>query len=239
MSTHASTSASPLGPPSAAVQSLLERVGTLCVLGHVSEESAVQMFREAFTKARATFDPDAPDDPGGGIDAFTAGQVLSEWHQNSAFLDATGNPESLSVTAGDFDKLCEIASVRSSPSQVLDLLVHAGAVALHGDRLVATRREFIMDYAHPAAVTRAIRLSAEFTGTLRHNLSRSVREPGLFERTVVSTKLTRRQVPALLGYLSVHGESFLEDLDAWMSARETASSEPTIGVGVYLFVAES
>jgi hypothetical protein len=239
LSTHNNTLASPLGPPSAAVQALLERVGTLCVLGQVSEELGIQMLRDAFRKARTNLGADTPDRSNGGIDAFIAGQVLSEWHQNSAFLDAEGNPNALSISAGQFATLCETASVLANPEEVLELLSHSGAVAVNGDRAQATRREFIMDYAHPAAVTRAIRLSAEFTGTLRHNLSRNVREPGLFERSVVSTRLTQRQVPSLLGYLSVHGESFLEDLDAWMSARETSNTGPTIGVGVYLFVSES
>lgn len=238
MNTQSLDSQLPLGPPSAAVESLLRSVAKLCVLGHVSEDVAAQMFREAYRHARshaATNELRADDT---NVDTFAAGQVLSEWHQNSEFLDEAGNPRPLSIPAGEFSALCEKASVEAKPNRLLDLLVEAGTVTIHGDRATANRRELIMDYAHPAAVTRAIRLSGDFASTLHHNLSRNVREPGLFERTVVSAKIAQRQIPSLLAYLSVHGQSLLEDIDSWMSARESANANTTIGVGVYLFVAD-
>ena len=238
MNTFGKSCVSPLGPPSTAIQTLLQRVANLCVLGQVPEDVAAQMFREAYADARVKTHESVGGKSDSGVDAFVGAQVLSEWHQNSGFLDRDGNPRTLSVSAGEFGKLCATASGQSRPERVLDLLDQAGAVTIEGDRVSPHRRELIMDYAHPAAVTRAIHLSAEFAATLHHNLSRSVQEPGLFERTVVSTKLTHRQVPSLLAYLSVHGQSFLEDLDAWMSARESTTSGPSLGVGVYLFVGD-
>jgi hypothetical protein len=214
----------------------MRRVASLCILGKISEDVAAQLFREAFAHARSQPGESAVREIDNNIDVFLAGQVLSEWHQNDAFLNGDGNPKSLSISAGEFAALCRTASVESKPDRLLELLAQAGTVSIEADSVTAHRRELILDYPHPAAVTRAIRLSAEFTGTLHHNLSRSVREPGLFERTVVSTKVAPRQIPSLLAYLSVHGQSFLEDLDEWMSARESTTVAPAIGVGVYLFV---
>lgn len=208
------------------------------MLAQVSEDVAAQMFREAYAHARAEAGSGAPQAADSNVDAFVAGQVLSEWHQNGMFLDRDGNPKSLCISAGEFATLCETASVEAKPDRLLELLAQAGTVTITGDHVTAHRRELILDYAHPAAVTRAILLSAEFASTLHHNLSRNVREPGLFERTVVSNKIAHRQIPSLLAYLSVHGQSFLEDLDAWMSARESANAGPSIGVGVYLFVGD-
>lgn len=236
MSTHGNVVLPPLGPPSAAVQALLRKVANLCVLAQVSEDAAAKMFREAYTAAASHANASAQRPFTGDADPFIAAQVLSEWHQNSSFLDKDGNPSPLSLSAGEFANLCATASVQARPDKILELLAQAGAVSIDHDRILALRRELIMDYAHPAAVTRAIRLTAEFASTLHHNLSRNVREPGLFERAVVSTKLARRQIPSLLAFLSVHGQSFLEDLDAWMTARDSAVSGPTVGVGVYLFV---
>jgi hypothetical protein len=225
-----------LGPPSTAVQTLMRRVASLCILGKISEDVATRLFREAYAHARSQPGESEAREFDNNIDVFLAGQVLSEWHQNNAFLDGDGNPKSLSISEGEFATLCRTASVESKPDRLLELLAQAGTVSIEEDRVTANRRELILDYPHPAAVTRAIRLSAEFSGTLFHNLSRNVREPGLFERTVVSTKVAPRQIPSLLAYLSVHGQSFLEDLDEWMSVRESTKSGPTIGVGVYVFV---
>jgi hypothetical protein len=236
LSTHGNDALRQLGPPSAAVQALLRKVADLCVLAQVSRDAAEKMFREAYAAAESHAKIQPQSQLAGDTDPFIAAQVLSEWHQNSAFLDRDGNPSSLSISGGEFAKLCAIASVQVDPDKTLDLLSQAGVVSVDNDRVSAKRRELIMDYAHPAAVTRAIRLSAEFASTLHHNLSRNVREPGLFERAVVSTTLARRQIPSLLAFLSVHGQSFLEDLDAWMAARDSSTPGPSVGVGVYLFV---
>jgi hypothetical protein len=173
-----------------------------------------------------------------GADPFAAAQVLSEWHQNTRFTDGDGAPARLSLSKGDFRQLCEAAARNSDADRLLEILQHAEAVKIYDDEIVATRRELILGDTHPASVARAARLSAEFVTTLTHNLTRSVSEPHRFERTVVSSKLASRNVPSLLAYLSVHGQAFLEDLDAWMSTREaeTISNESEVGVGVYLYV---
>ena len=129
-----------------------------------------------------------------------------------------------------------MTSLQSDPNRLLQLLAQAGAIRIEGNRAIAQRRELVMDYAHPAAVNRAIQLSADFASTLHHNLSRDARDPGRFERAVVTTRLSCRHVPSLLAYLRIHGQSFLEDLDEWMAARESVEAGTPIGVGVYLFV---
>jgi hypothetical protein len=218
--------------PGQAVQRLLRDIAALCALGHVSEESAVAILRDGYRRARIGL-PDTSNTLG---DAFIAGEVLSEWHENPHFLTATGVPAPLSLAAGAFSRLCKSVSVEADEDELLKLLTQAGAVHNDGNTVTATRRELIVGDNHPAGIARAIRMSSEFASTLNHNLSRSVREPGRFERSVASSKLSPRHVPALLAYLSVHGQSFLEDLDSWIAARESSCTECTIGVGIYLFV---
>jgi hypothetical protein len=219
-------------PPSQAVQSLLRDVAALCALGGVTEESAVAIFRYGYRNARVG----VPGDCDARGDAFTAGEVLSEWHENPHFLTSEGMPAPLSIAAGAFSRLCTAASAESDQDELLDVLTRAGAVRRDGDTVIATRRELILSDNHPAGVNRAIRMSSEYTSTLNHNLSRAMDDPGRFERNVASSKLSPRHVPALLGYLKVHGQSFLEDLDSWIAARESGSAGCTIGVGVYLFI---
>ena len=234
MSTFANDTAFGFGSAGAAAQSLLTQVAQLCVISKVSESDAIEMFRAAFHDAgRAEPVPLRADD-----EAFVAAQVLSEWHQNSDYLDADCNPKPLSLRDDEFAGLCRSASVRAEPNTLLDLLLQAGAVRIDNEFVAATRRQFILGDTHPVAVARALRLCAGFSSTLNYNLKRSVSEPSRFERSVVNVRLGPRHIPALLGYLSVHGQSFLEDLDSWMSSRETNCADSVVGVGVYIFVGD-
>ncbi len=71
---------------------------------------------------------------------------------------------------------------------------------------------------------------------MNHNLTKRSDSPGRFERSVATNRLPARQIPALIAYLSIHGQSFLEDLDTWMCARESIVATGTVGVGIHLFV---
>ena len=232
MNTYAKGALPGFGSPGSALQSLLTQVTHFCIVSNVSEKEATEMLGRAFRDAGQ----DPPVQPVADAEAFIAAQVLSEWHQNSVYLDADCNPMALSLAADEFSNLCRAACGAAEPATILDLLMQAGAVKVQGDLVIATRREFILGDTHPVAVARAVRLAAEFSSTLNYNVRRNVGEPSRFERTVVNVRLAPRQIPALLGYLSVHGQSFLEDLDSWMSARETGESASAVGVGVYFFV---
>jgi hypothetical protein len=195
------------------------------------EAVAVQAFRDAYhTAAEALATRSSADS-----DAFSAAQVLSEWHQNTAFLDQDGLPVRISATDRSFAQLCASACESADPENMLEILIHAGAVERSGGELVVSRRELILGDTHPASVARATHLAAEFISTLTHNLTRQVSAPSRFERTVVSSKLSPRSVPSLLAYLSLHGQAFLEDLDSWMSSRESSETGSEVGVGVYLY----
>jgi hypothetical protein len=221
----------PFRAPDSAVASLFHEVARLCVLAHVEPIDALNMLRTGLTQAKTAIGIDAKAD----VDAFVAGQVLGEWYQNSRFLDLKGNPAKLSISRGDFTALCRTASARTDEANILNLLLEANAVSVTGDYVAAHRRELILGFAHPVSVTRGVRLAAGFLASLNHNLAKGEREPSRFERSVVNVKLGRRHIPALLAYLSIHGQSFLEDLDAWMSTRENDDDGTTVGVGLFLF----
>ena len=217
--------------PINAVHSLLREIATLCVLGHVTEADALNVFRDELRRVSCV----RTTSPYDGVDAFVAGQVLGEWQSNARFLDRHGDPAPLSLSRGQFTTLCQTASARAEEASVLAVLTQAGAAAIDGDTVTASRRELILGFGHPGAVARAIQTVAGLAATLNHNLVRTVRQPSRFERTVVHSKLGQRHLPALLAYLSVHGQSFLQDLDLWMSSRESKQTGPVIGVGLYLF----
>jgi hypothetical protein len=218
-----------------AVKALLREVANLCVLGHITQDAATSIFCDALHRASAAL----ATPPCDAVDAFVAAQALGEWHTNTRFLDRYGGPASLSISAGEFTALCQTASAKADDVSVLKFLKQADAVSVNGDNVRATRRDLILAFGHPGAVARAIRLATGFSRTLNHNLTSSLNQPNCFERTVVNTKHAKRQLPALYAYLSVHGQSFLEDLDSWMSSRESEVDGPRVGVGLYLFEGES
>ncbi len=212
-------------------ESLLHEVAALCAVNRIPEREAIELFSTAFRNEQSRYAGEKPEQP----EIFIAAQVLSEWHQNPEFLSRNGTPRELSESSGEFDALCKSTRILSNPTQILDLLIHASAVKKNGDRLEALRREIIIGDSHPAAAARAIRLGAAFLSTLKHNLTRSVRQPPNFERTVVMPFFSQRHIPALMGYLSVHAQALLEDLDSWMERRTSDDDGTEVGVGIYFF----
>lgn len=210
----------------------LEEVARFCALAKLPEETAIATIRAAYRKDVASDGPHRSD----FTDSLGSSQVLSAWHENSEFLDSDGMPATLSLSRGQFVALCRQAAIGSGADDVLQILVQSGAVRRNGDTVSVTRRDLIVGDSRPIAIARAVQTVEGLLSTINHNLTRNSGEPGRFERSVASRRLSVKQVPALLAHLAVHGQSFLEDLDSWMSARESKDACGTIGVGVYLFV---
>jgi hypothetical protein len=213
---------------------LIRQVAKLCALANIPEEKLAAELRDVYKKNRFENGLTEPSEN----EALVAAQVLGEWYENSRFLNSSALPKQLSIKAGEFKSLCEIADLRAEPKRILQLLQDSGAVSIESDLVSPICREFIPNREDPAAVGRAIGISSEFTSTLTKNVTRNNKDTALFERTVVSEKLTPRNMSSLLAYLNVHGQSFLEDLDAWMTSREEADEGFSVGVGVYLFINE-
>lgn len=213
-----------------------QSIAALCVNENVTEETAVLLLRSAFAEPKGTLAPLSSNK----VDSFIGAQVLSEWHQNPKFLTSSGDPAPLSISDGTFASLCNATAAQHDTQAIIDLLIRAGAAEVIGDTVVSKTRDLVIaGNDHPAAARRATWLCSEFLSTLTHNLTKAADSPGRFERTAVSVRLHERHIPSLLAYLGVHGQSFLEDVDSWMSARQSKERCATVGVGVYLFVAKN
>jgi hypothetical protein len=214
------------------VRTLLAEIAHLCALANVSESDVLPIFSEAFRAASRVRGYLLHD----RADPVFASQVLTHWHDSEAFLDTDGSPRKLSLAVHEFEELCAAAGDRSRASSALNLLLASGAVCQHADMLSAVRRDVIVGQSLRSSVDLGIRLCGEFARTLNYNQTRSGDAPRLFERTALSTRFAPRHVPALLAYLSLHAEGFLEDIDNWMKARDSDSDSMTVGVGVHLFL---
>jgi len=216
------------------VRTLITEIAHLCALAGVPESYVFRTFSEAFCAApgaRGNLLQDCAD-------PVFASQVLTHWHESERFLGTDGSPRRLSLAAGEFAELCAATGDRSRASSALDLLLASGAVHRHDDNISAIRRDVIVGQSLRSSVDLVFRLCGEFAKTLNYNLTRSEDEPRLFERTALSTRFAARHVPALLAYLALHGEGFLEDVDNWMKTRDSDSEGMTVGVGVHLFLSK-
>lgn len=213
-------------------QEFLEELARFCSLARLPEEAAISTIRAAYRRQPSVDKPRPP----GFVDSLGAAQVLSAWHEHARFLGSDGMPAALLLSKGQFLKLCQASGIDSNADEVLELLVKSGAVRRDGDKITATRRHLIVGDNQPVGITRAVRMVQGLLSTVNHNLSRGPDEPGRFERSVANRRLSAKQIPALLAHLNIHGQSFLEDLDSWMSARESDDAPATIGVAVYLYV---
>lgn len=218
-------------PDRARIEKLLEQVAKLCAMTTVPHERAISSVNAAYqvTESTKTNDSRTPE-------AFQASQILSKWHQDEFFLDTEAQPRKLSLR--EFSQLCRETAPGLSPDIALKILIDAKAVARDNDLVEVTSRALLLKNPNPEGVERAVELMTGYVSTLSKNLQSGPNDTKLFERAVVNTQVPSKQIPALLAYLNLHGQSFLEDLDAWMSTRERQEDSLTVGVGMYLFVKE-
>jgi hypothetical protein len=173
--------------------------------------------------------------------ASKASRVLSAWHLEPAFLDATGRPALLPL-AGEgtsFTELlrhCGAGDVR--PSTVIRELLRAGAIRRHKDgRVEALQRNYIPQATDEQLIRLWGTVLADIANTYVHNMSRGPRPPR-FERAAKSDRIPIGAAPAFREFLEREGQGFLERVDAWLLANELQDGDADIqttrmGAGVY------
>ena len=217
------------------VRTLIAEIARLCMLADVPESYVFRILAETYDTARPTPQGLFHD----RADPLFASHVLTHWHEAEAFLDLDVSPRTLSLDGHEFEELCAAAGDKTRASGAQNLLINSGAVCQCAGKVSAVRRDVIVGQSLRSGVELAIRVCGEFAKTLNYNQTRSDDEPRRFERTALSTKFAVRHVPALLAYMSLHAEGFLEDLDNWLKARDSESDGMTVGVGVHLFLSDS
>jgi hypothetical protein len=184
-----------------------------------------------------------------GSEAFTpyvtkASLVLSAWHLEPEFLDATGQPALLPLDGegASFSSLlrrCGASDVR--PSTLLKELRSAGAVRVTDKGLLEPLQRMYIPHKMDEELIRLWgTVLADVGSTYVHNLTRDTKTPSRFERAAVNDRVLASALPEFREFLNKEGQAFLERVDAWLLAHEARSSangnsRPTIrlGAGVY------
>ncbi len=174
-----------------------------------------------------------------------ASMILTAWHLDPEFTDASGKPRLLPLdgegaTFAALMRRCGGGDVR--PTTVLKELVSAGAVRERPDGSLQVLQRHYIPHAMDAELLRLWgTVLADVASTYDHNLTRSAKEASRFERAAVNDTIPTNAVEEFREFLDQEGQAFLERVDAWLTAHQatpeqkpTSSTEVTrLGAGVY------
>jgi hypothetical protein len=172
-----------------------------------------------------------------------ASVVLSAWHLDPQFLDASGKPvllplEGEGISFGALLKRCGAGDL--PPSTLLKELRAAGAVRKTADgRLEALRRIYIPHAMDGELIRLWGTVLTDVATTYVNNLTRTPKIAPRFERAAVNDRIRADALPEFRRFLNEEGQAFLERLDAWLAAHEARAGEEAeqgtirLGAGVY------
>ena len=172
-----------------------------------------------------------------------ATRVLSGWWQDPGYVDADARPVRLpkSGPAPSFEALCERYSGDVPVTTMLKELLHVGAVAEVEPGIVEARSRYYMPVLmDPEQMLRSGSVLADVGDTVAYNLHRSEKDPSRFERRATNTSMSPDAVAAFRDFVEREGQAFLEKIDAWLTAHETAEPKDDtngqrvrLGLGAY------
>ncbi|MGB5132827.1 MAG: DUF6502 family protein [Steroidobacteraceae bacterium] len=167
-------------------------------------------------------------------------RVLSGWFESPDYPDQDGRPRVLPIDGPEpsFASLVRSFSGDIYPKIILDELLRVGAIRVQKDGAVrALARRYTLGGADAAALQQLGTAARDLFCTLEHNLAAPA-ENRLFDDSVVTVRLSSAAIPLLRQMLHRRGESFLEDVEGWLTERETPDTSTMVraGVMVQLFV---
>lgn len=169
-------------------------------------------------------------------------RVLSGWHQDPDYIDEDGKPRILASEGGSpsYADLVSRYSGDVPAVTILRELKRTGAVREYDDGTIEVlRRNYRLETAEPESVTRAGSVLADLGRTVTHNLYRDADEASRFEARATNTNIPRSAMPAYREFIYRESQTFLENVDAWLSEHESRSdnsnAEPgrRVGLGMY------
>ncbi len=172
-------------------------------------------------------------------------QVLSGWHVDPDFLDDEGRPV---VLPANGERRSVAALLKRYAGDLphgafLKELQQLGLVEKNGNegfRVLA--RDYLRGAADPDIVRQLGVALHDHGATLAHNVNPERTDPARFEGMASTPRLAPRYARAFAQFAGERGQTFLEEIDAWLVRHEVKGSEKKraddhgvrAGVGVYL-----
>ena len=167
-------------------------------------------------------------------------RVLAGWFESPEYTDEDGRPRVLPVEGPEpsFEQLVRSFSGDIYPKIILDELLRVGAVRIQKDGSVrALARRYTLGGADATALQQLGSAARDLFCTLEHNIAAPA-DSRLYDDSVVSIRLDSAAIPLMRQMLHQRGASFLEDVEGWISERETTDDSASVraGVMVQMFV---
>lgn len=161
-------------------------------------------------------------------------RVLAGWFEGPEYTDENGRPLVLPIDGPEpsFEQLVRSFSGDIYPKIILDELLRVGAVRIQNDGSVrALARRYTLGGADSAALRHLGSTACDLLCTLEHNIAASA-DNRLFEDSAISVRLDSAAIPLLRQMLQRRGASFLQDVEGWISERETTRKPGSVRAGV-------
>lgn len=188
----------------------------------------------------------APEDLGAGARYNRAARVIAGWVRDRRFRDDTGNPAELSFEGGDasFGKLVKTYSGDAPARAVLDELLRVESVQrMPNGKIRLLERSYIPKTGDIDKIGILGVDASALIATIDHNIRRP--DAPFFQRKVCYDHLPQEALPELKKKAAARGQSFLESMDRWMSARDRdvnpgapGTGRKSAGIGIYYFQEE-
>ena len=169
-----------------------------------------------------------------------ATKVVSAWSRDKALRGVDGNPRPISPV--EFAELVRRASGDMPMRAVLDELVRVGSIAERADGTL----ELVVRAFVPADMQRKVHIlgtdAGELIETIIFNIEREAGTDSRFQRKVMHTGIPIKVFPEFQEISSKNAMALLEELDAWLSARDVTDVNEEdrplsgqVGLGIYYY----
>lgn len=173
-----------------------------------------------------------------------ATRVLSGWHQHPMYQDSDSRPALLPETGPEpsFESLCSAFSGDVSMQSLLKELLKTRSV----ERTDCGRLRVIKRYYQPAVhddenLLWAVTLIRDLTETMNNNVFLDDSGVARFGRKADNNRIPASAVPEYRAFLAKRGQTFLEEVDDWLTEHEASGADDPSGllrIGVGMFAIE-
>ena len=183
----------------------------------------------------------APALPDSQRELLGAAHLLTLWLNEPEYVDTKGRPRRLRRRgpAPSFETLLRRVNPSANVDQVLQFLLHAGAVSRRGAGYFPARRSVVLRALPALSTFRMLRGLVAMLRTQENNLRPIGETPDWFERTSENAHFPLSRLPEFAALLEREGMALLARIDAFMRAceveRNSRGPTVTLGVGIYRY----
>lgn len=167
------------------------------------------------------------------------GQVLFTWTRDPHFSEADSARPLPLEGDGSFAELASRAAPGLPPVAVRKELERVGAVEVVDGQVHLRSTYYLLAGLNAQSIDRYGSVAGDLLTTLNHNVLGDDPERPRFEGRAQLIGVSPETAEALRVLLDERGQTFLEEIDEWMSSHADAGGEVRLGVGLYMIQDQS